>query len=466
MISRISLLFLILELLRQTSAQGAPLVPRLFSVVQNNHQEVVVEIGNFAKFYNLPSDIYQVAVIHEEQKILVSDIKTTKATLRFPIKRSGVYEFYFYQQNEKIFWRQQVFAVASQDVSVTEAETRRLAEAFAPVISYDEGEKYYPTSLDYIFNLVDTDSELQKEPFRLTNLAPSRVILKVPLWGLGQGISVDLSFKELPSILPFMGSTDSVLKSGLLDFAMSRLRNRTGEKHPQVYYSLIEDPSKNQIALIYHFFYTYDSKTGNENEDSWGDHLFDRESMSVILNRETREPLFVIYNSHIADQEVAFLNRQLNVVQSWTQGRVYVEWAEAPKAGGHPAAFAALGSHALYPARGFYAVLYFGQLKALVESAGGLRYLAPTSISKSVYMPLGSGGVRSSYKLAPLKLDTLTSTATDVTSILSYSGSMVDVLGGKNAAFPPFVSDGSFLQHLDVQNAFKFNMKKAYEVGF
>ena len=111
-------------------------------------------------------------------------------------------------------------------------------------------------------------------------------------------------------------------------------------------------------------------------------HIFDRESITVVLRGSTKTPLSVFFGAHLAVQTMAHLDKNDQVIQDWKTGRVFVNWPELRKNGDHPMAVAALGSHGMYPVSGNYAVM-LGQINILREPAGGGEIIRPDFISQT-----------------------------------------------------------------------------------
>ena len=119
-------------------------------------------------------------------------------------------------------------------------------------------------------------------------------------------------------------------------------------------------------------------------------------------------------------------------LQTWTCGRVKVMWNAVGKIkDNHPCVALAKGSHAPYPASGLLRCLYARKI-ASEEFAGTGKVLCPKGISVNKDVEKGPEEFID-YKLIDLKLGNITSK-----SILAYSGYIVDILGPKNAKFPPF----------------------------
>lgn len=430
-----------------------PEAPRLFNIIRNDTSEVVIDFGPFLPYFHLSGNYsYQVSF---EKKIIQTELVSTNSyRVTLPVTKTGVYEFSLYQDESSPFWKQKVFVVAQADHMLLEEDKQNLAQAYAPVIKYHNDEKYFPVSLEYMLNEVEVDSNLAEEPFQLTN----KKIPKGPFQffrAKSIDLNVNLKLKDIRKILPFYGHSESVLKSGLSDSTKTLLKQRYGQNNITVYYSVFENPKYNEIYINYHFFYSYDPKNSTVDKESIASHIFDRESITVVLRSTSRKPLYVFYGAHLASQKMAQLGAAGNTIQRWSSGRVFVNWPELNLVDQHPVAYAALGSHAMYPVQGNFAVmLNEGQIKLLTEPAGGDRKLFPQSLKSN-----SIGATDYVYNLQPLHLESVTSQCENTENILAYSGSTVDVLGPTNATFPPFTDrEDDYKNYLD-PNAPLFNMK-------
>lgn len=450
---------------RQVSAAGgqcemSQVAPPLFNVIENNQQHIVVELGDFAEKFNLP-DGFEYKVYHRGSKedreavntkyeaketLVKEDSSNTRSTrIEVPVVKTGAYVFKIsasasksvfkiFSKEAKPVWIQKVFAIAAADHTLSEEQKKSLAEQYAPVVSMHKDELYFPVSFDYLTNQVEADPQLAQEPFVVTN--------RDFLTSEGQ-FSVQFPLSDLNKILPYYGHNESVLKSGLKSSANSRMVSRYGKNHVTVYYSIFENTKDREIYVNYHFFYAYDPKNGTPEKPAAPAHIFDRESMTVVLNRSFK-PLHVFFGAHLPTQIMAELDADGNlkkneygaVVNRWKTGRVYVPWDQVIKNGGHPVPAIALGSHGVYPRKGNYGVyLTEGSgTKVLPEPAGGDRLLYPDFFEKEVQKTATSF----SYQLRDLGLDKVTSDCNNPNRLLAYSGSTVDVLGPTNATFPPY----------------------------
>ncbi|MBC7467428.1 MAG: hypothetical protein H7256_15675 [Bdellovibrio sp.] len=449
----------------------------LFNVLENNESRIVIELGEFQKVFNLDGANYKFEVsfkgitdelmTQEQQKaadpIVLSGEINGNNRLTIPVTGTGAYIVTLFQKTSKPFWKQKVFAIAAKDKSLKEDEKEQLAQMYAPVINYHPDELYSPVSFEYLTNQVDKDLALDDETFILTNKSVAQSLFGGLFGGSPSTLNVSFLFKDILNVLPYYGHHESVLKSGLSNSAMTRLKQRYGKDHATIYYSVFENVKRKEILINYHFFYSYDPKNGTAKKDVMPAHIFDRESMTVVLRSTSKEPLDVYYGAHLANQTMAELDSSGKPAQSWVTGRTHLNWSEknypnshVEKIGTHPVPAIALGSHGVYPKPATYAVL-MGNIKVLVEKAGGdkgqEKFLYPESMTDF------KAPNSASYKLKSLKLENTVS-GCGPANILAYSGSTVDVLGPVNASFPPFTDrEENFMSYAD-PNAPLFDMQK------
>ena len=426
--------------------------PQLFNVMQNNSAKIVVQLGDYASFFKFSDSDYFYKITFKgssenkntnQETLVASGLASGHSKLlNVPVSKTGVYVFYV-SESEKSdpVWKQKVFAVAAPENTLTENEKKTLAERFAPFIEFHKDEKYSPVSFEYLLNEVDTDSQLQNEPFVLKEKQKQGLFSFFSKLNL----NVEFKFKDIRKILPYYGHANSVLKSGLKNSFDTKLVDRYGEKHRTVYYSIFENKKWNEIYINYHFFYSFDPKNSVDEKIAIASHIFDRESITVVLRGSTKTPLSVFFGAHLAVQTMAHLDKNDQVIQDWKTGRVFVNWPEVRKNGDHPMAVAALGSHGMYPVSGNYAVM-LGQIKILREPAGGGEIIRPDFISQTDFSIQDS----KPYALKYLNLSEVTSECHKVDNLLAFSGSTVDVLGPVNATFPPFTDrEEDYLSYAD-----------------
>lgn len=436
----------------------------LFNVLENDSEKIVVQLNNFIETFDLSSKSYEVKVTFEDtstkdykyfKRPTIIDIKSESVSrepynISIPVTKSGLYYFELSEDGGKSFWKQKIFAVNSQENSITADEKAQLAQQYAPILEMTPEERFYPTSLEYIFNQVEPNSNLADEPFYITNKKAQSGFFGV--FSKQFKFEAHFPFRDAYKVLPYYGHSESVLKSGLQDDTKTFLKTRTGKNNLTVYYSIFENKLEKEIYINYHFLYAYDTKNGTKDKDALAAHIFDRESLTVVLRSTSKQPLYAFYGAHLPNQLMAQLDSNQKIVQSWLTGRVFVNWPDTIKENNRLKAVAALGSHGIYPVKGLYAVMLNENIKLLLEPAGGGEKLYPENDSTPA--PL-------KYKLKPLELEKVTSNCKDPMNILAYSGSTVDVLGPQNATFPPFTDrEADYKNYLD-PNAPLFDMKKA-----
>ena len=432
--------------------------PPLFNVIENNQNQILVQLGDFSSFFHLSEPTYKFKIYFrgskenkEDKDQFIQEGEGEGITsVKVPVRKTGVYYFVVFENEKSPVWKQKVFAIAPAEHVLTAQDKKDLAEKYAPILSTPVSEQYFPVSLEYLTNQVETDAQLAREPFVLTN----KKIRSLFSFNSKPELELEFAFSDLTQILPYYGHSESVLKSGLESSAMTRLKSRFGQNHVTVYYSVFENPKWKEIYINYHFFFSYDPKNGTKENDVLAAHIFDRESMTVVLRSTSRQPLMVFYGAHLASQTMGQLDSNGDAIQKWNSGRVFVNWPEVNKISNRPVPALALGSHGVYPKKGYYAV-FINNFKLLVEPAGGDRLLYPelmTDFKKSANSY--------TYKLKDLQLDQVSSDCQNPNRFLAFSGSTVDVFGPVNATFPPYTDrEEDYFSYAD-PNAPMFDMSK------
>lgn len=415
-------------------------LPPLFTVVENTSSQITVDLGPFISFFKLGGGSYNYKITFrgskenkedKEQFVLAGRSSKQLQRVIVPVSKTGIYYFTVFEDENKPFWKQKVFSIAPRERVLTEQEKETLAEQYAPVVSMHDSERFFPVSLEYLVNKVEVDGALDSEPFRLTSKKIEDSFLG-GFFSSSPKIDIKFPFRDISKVLPYYGHSESVLKSDMPNKAETALKRRFGENHRTVYYSVFENARYKEIYINYHFFYTYDPKNGTATKDELPAHIFDRESMTVVLRQGTLRPLMVFYGAHLPSQTMGQVSRRGEVLQSWDTGRVFVNWPLVKKINGRVVPAIALGSHGVYPQTGLYAVL-LGNIQILKEPAGGNKYLYPETMKDYQKTPTSY-----SYKLRNLKLESVTSNCRNSNNILAFSGSTVDVLGPVKASFPPY----------------------------
>jgi hypothetical protein len=167
-------------------------------------------------------------------------------------------------------------------------------------------------------------------------------------------------------------------------------------------------------------------------------HVFDRESLTVVLDTTTMRPEAVLFGAHLPGQTMGFFSTEGEKICKWKGGRVRIPWEDVDKLSDHPLAAVARGSHGILPLPGLYAVLE-AKTKILEEAAGGNRVLVSRGLFPGLDCLAASTAVELvPYALLDLGLDEATSRSWN--RVLIFSGNLVDVPGGTNARFPPFTA--------------------------
>ncbi len=202
-------------------------MPPLFNMLENNQKQIIVELGDFRKAFPDASSQLKYKVYFrgskenkEEVDQLILTGSTDKAMTRVtvPVTKTGVYYFLVFENEKKLYWKQKVFAIAPREHTLSPELRKELAEKYALVLSMHHDEQYFPVSIEYLTNQVEVDTELDREPFRLTNK-------KTRLFSRSEDFDFRFPFSQLVQILPYYGHSESVLKSGLESSAMTRLKS-------------------------------------------------------------------------------------------------------------------------------------------------------------------------------------------------------------------------------------------------
>lgn len=181
--------------------------------------------------------------------------------------------------------------------SYVNAETpEQQASTFAPVLHFTQGEKFYPTSVDYIIS-----SSVLKQRF-----------------SDGSNITVDAA--PTPGSLGTYTSTDLFLdnKLGTLDAIAA---DYTSKASSIGYYAYIHIVSSGSSTVIqYWLFYAY-------NNGPLNDHQSDIEVVEIFLDG-SGTPVKALYSQHGAGENAV--------------------WGDVEKTDNHPVVYVAQGSHANY----------------------------------------------------------------------------------------------------------------------
>ncbi len=427
--------------------------PKRFEILQNDGKTLELRVGELIEGFN---EYFIKLSINGKNQDSTREITNSK-TLEYKVSESGKYTFSIFKYNpdepfdalqdgvgsdedNDSVWDQDVFVMKYDPKGLSKKRIENLALKYSPFVFLHEDERFLPASLEYLLNKDETGKTKDKD---------LKVNLKLKFHHT-QIKNIDFPYNDLSDILPYNGEKHSVLDTIGFDFSGDEtlrdiLENRkTDPGNITIYYSCIPNPGKSQqIIISYHFLYAYDSKQEKEGDKKFASHIFDRESVNIVFHwdrnnpDEEPKPEYMIYGAHLEGQTMGSVKQdedgsdKWDNLQKWTSGRVKVKWDDVKKIKeNHPCVAVAKGSHAPYPAPGHYAVYMFGN--PLVEPAGTHKVLIPEKLFLD-NATVNEINEFSSYKLKDLGLDAVTSK-----SVLAYSGFIVDIIGFKNAKFPPF----------------------------
>ncbi len=323
---------------------------------------------------------------------------------KFQIINSGHYRIRLKSKNDgDIHWEQWVYVPYPEP-----ANARALAEKYLPIIAFGDNERYFPRRIEDILSYQSNSGNQLNFEIKIDDFAGGTHV------SMGQPIIDFLTNKggadfliDFPS---FGGGFNSFLKQD----------TNSIETNLVTYYQVME--KGDFIYLSYYYLYSYDPKYKPDDSASFpAAHAFDREGLIITLNKQTQEPLAVTYGSHIASTPSQYLgcqNDDLNnclqvgsgndIITTINDAKVKLNWDLIPKQGDHLIAYAAKGSHALFPAYGWYRTI-------TKEFAGNID-----GLNTKIFNPANL-----------IKIDN--------TSVFAFSGYWVDVAGSNNAKFPPFI---------------------------
>ena len=432
--------------------------PKRFEILQNDGKTIKFRVAELTKYLR---ECFVKHYVNGQDQGRAKLIPVPE-TMEYVIKESGKHTFAFFkydpaefqynpndigsEENNFPIWEQDVFAIKHDTYLLPKEKIRVLAEKYAPVVFLDAQERYLPVSITYLLNRDEETGKVKDKDLDV------EVTLKFPYVK-----KIKMPYNDLSEVLPYNGENDSVLDTiGLSITKLSEnetlrdaLENRTGDpENVTIYYSYIPNPkNRQQIIINYHFFYAYDSKLESEGKTKKTSHIFDRESISIVfLWSESKQdvkdkPEYIVYGAHLAGQTMGSVKKdekdsdKWNNLQKWKCGRVKVMWEDVYKIKNHPIVAVAQGSHAPYPAPGYYAVYLHKRLPMLVEPAGTDKVLLPPGISYRDEIKKKFEEVYP-YALKDLELGSITSNSWN--SLLAYSGYIVDIIGLQNAKFPPY----------------------------
>ncbi len=336
----------------------------------------------------------------------------------------GIYNFKLYyaegRTNPLRTWIQDVFVQVSADLF--EIPVASIAGKYAPILAYNDDEEYYPVNLDYLFG--DSSAAIEFD------IPPD----SSGLGRLSEGIGIPHS--QVASFMPYNGHGEGLINYGNLSSSASKnyqIGRKGSANDSTVYYSMLKGDG-NYYYLNYHMFYTFDPKTGTSSDPATGNHVFDRESMTLVFFGKPdidSTPEGVLFSGHLSDQTLYFKQNDDENFYEWSGGRIFIPWASVYKYQDSPIASIARGSHAIYPLPGTYKCL------TLTEPAGGSDNFASDADWNRILVPPTLDSALDIYTLSDLNLGNIESTGEN--ACLAFSGYWVDCLGSwTNAKFPPF----------------------------
>lgn len=334
---------------------------------------------------------------------------------------------------EKSLWRQLIFVQANSDFTIDKDKIEEIAKRHSPVVLLHEREKFLPSSLEYIFNIEDPNTELKNETFNVS-FDHRRLVARGSTGKTEKTTKIEFKFEDILSALAQFGSDDSLINIGNFQKIKSHLQRRYGRpEYTTLYYCYFEKDRK--LYIRYYFFYSFDPK--NVFFNPIVTHIFDRESFTVVYDLDREIPDYIVYSSHLLNQTIGIGNEFKKNFNKWKGGKLYLNWDEVPKFEDRPIVSIAEGSHAVYPFPGNYAVFPISKGLKLVEEAGGSRnILVPRG---EQYKQIAGARLRS-YRLVDLQIGSITSESWN--RMLGFSGKFIDIFSvpflSSNLNFPPF----------------------------
>lgn len=352
------------------------------------------------------------------------------------ISSPGLYQVEVYEKDpgfDDVLWSQLVY-IPYPSPEIAE----ELAKQYLPVVIFNEGEQYFPQSLEDILSYNQGVDSIVVSRHRNGNNDDSVF--------MGEAIKGYMQFNGHKDAWFNFGFGESTCLSGHDLCSPLFLRNSTGAaNNTTIYWDSSEEGDS--LYLTYYFFYAFDPKTGTLSNPAQAAHAFDRESFTIqfLKRAEGRlTPFEVTYAGHLESQSLKFngcnnqtacsepdergsFNNNAELI-GWAGGKTSISWSYINKVGKHPVIYKAKGSHAIFPTYGFYTVEP-GEL--LTEPAGSISNsikIIPSNLKETQYH---SG---TTVHLEELKYSAL--------PYLSYSGAWVDVVlttGPNGAKFPPFI---------------------------
>ena len=324
---------------------------------------------------------------------------------KLQITGSGYYRIRLKNTTDNnIHWSQWVYVPYPEP-----ANARVLAEKYMPIISFADGEEYFPRKIEDILNH--------------TGSMDSNLNIKLKISDFTGNTTVQMG-NSIIDFLTNKGSNEFIIDKDSNGRKLLQNDTNEGEQNPVVYYHAIE--TGGYIYLSYYYFYSFDPKSGHSSNPASGAHGFDREGLIITLKKDANQqitPLSVTYGSHVDftpsdywgckdDKNLENCEQEKNLITTINNGKAKLNWSHIPKEGDHIIAYAAKGSHALYPAYGWYEV-GIGFLNT-IELAGNFNSFNTRSFAPSNLIKI------------------------DNTSVFAFSGYWVEG-SVVNSKFPPFI---------------------------
>jgi hypothetical protein len=457
----------------KASGQGGPFV---VSANDGNRITIALDSGYFRD--PMGWDFTYIYNVVNQSGTTVASRTTTSTVFTYNVPSSGTYLFKVYTKfrykyrfwffgwiyyyggwQTYLNWQQDVL---SEKHSLSNELMDELAGTYAPILVRHASEHYRPASLEYLFNKTEVDASLNNETFALTDERIFREYINEPLLDKKK-----FAYGAMDSVLPFYGHRCAMINISLAQVDSTRVRLRTNPDHPVVYYTFQERPTYDFIH--YHFFYAFDLKSGSPSSPGYGSHIFDRESLVVILDKSTHTPLYTVYGGHLENTSFAYCDYDYDLLDYtvnwrdgvfdqrvfWSKGRLRRPWASSNtvqhadlpsvqmdndtiRAGNHPLVFIAEGSHAVYPYPGKYVTSVVEGFPGLIEYAGMPSSGTAYALNQIMMPPSAPASTMQNYELRNLNTGRITSYSQN--RYLAFSGWMVDVLGDTNARFPPYTA--------------------------
>ncbi len=410
-------------------------------IVHNDGLKLVVQVGNFEED-NLS------ATLHFGEKLVSRSPHFASGDfLEIPIYDTGMFTIKVYRRVQvrdffgvQEIWKQKFFVQSIDDFTLSKDQIGRIADYYSPVVLMHDREKFFPSSLEYIFNRKLPSKKLSDEKFKISLPFSQK--------------SFSFNFSDIEDILAGFGSSDAVIDIGNIHKLSSHIRSRIGnEKDNTIYYCYFEKDGL--LYIRYYFLYSFDPKTSPYN--IFSTHIFDRESFTLVYNIDEEQPEYMVYSSHLLHQTMGVGDENKSNYKKWKGGRLYLNWDEVPKVDEHPIVSIAEGSHAVFPFPGNYGVFYLG-IPSLQEEAGGKKVLIPSDLSSRSPKNLRLYP----YELRDLEIGSITSSSWN--RGLAFSGNLIDFFSvpffTDNLYFPPFTErDEHIYDYASKDNTHHFNVE-------